>query len=148
MSVFFFLQYDQLCTNIWKCFSTDDDDDEYDEDQHNLIEQIQQLRQKFEQARSENERQRETNSSLNEQLKSSLKKFLDILTNAMQEQTTAEILLRARQQMIELEENADDDTIVGMLKRAAINAVDNHARLISGINNLVINRQEDLCKSN
>jgi hypothetical protein len=50
--------------------------------------------------------------------------------------------------MIELEENADDDTIVGMLKRAAINAVDNHARLISGINNLVINREEDLCKSN
>jgi len=51
--------------------------------------------------------------------------------------------------MIELEENINDDTLVGMLKRAAINAVDNHARLISGINNLVIKRddqQDDLCK--
>jgi hypothetical protein len=64
----------------------------------------------------------------------------------MHEQTTAEILLRARQQMIELEENADNDTLIGMFKRTAINVVDNHARLISGINNLVINKQEDLCK--
>jgi hypothetical protein len=67
----------------------------------------------------------------------------------MQEQTTAENLLRARQQMIEFEENANDDTLIGMFKRAAINAIDNHARLISGINNLVIKRndqQEDLCK--
>jgi hypothetical protein len=64
----------------------------------------------------------------------------------MHEQTTAEILLRARQQMIELEENADNDTLIGIFKRTAINVVDNHARLISGINNLVINKQEDLCK--
>jgi hypothetical protein len=66
----------------------------------------------------------------------------------MQEQTTAENLLRARQQMIEFEENANDDTLIGMFKRAAINAIDNHARLISGINNLVIKRDdqhEDLC---
>jgi hypothetical protein len=68
--------------------------------------------------------------------------------NAMHEQTRAENLLRARQQMIELEENADNDSLVGMFKRAAINAIDNHARLISGINNLVIKRDdqhEDLC---
>jgi len=67
----------------------------------------------------------------------------------MQEQTTTGNLLRVRQQMIELEENVNDDTLVGMLKRAVINAVDNHARLISGINNLVMKRndqQDDLCK--
>lgn len=68
----------------------------------------------------------------------------------MQEQTTTENLLRARQQMIELEETTNnDDTLIGMFKRAAINAIDNHARLISGINNLVIkhdDRQEDLCE--
>ena len=67
----------------------------------------------------------------------------------MQEQTTAEKLLRARQQMIELEETATDDSLLAMLKRAAINAVDNHARLVSGLNNLVIkhdDQQEDLCK--
>jgi hypothetical protein len=66
----------------------------------------------------------------------------------MQEQTTAEKLLRARQQMIELEQTATDDSLLAMLKRAAINAVDNHARLISGLNNLVIkhdDQQEDLC---
>jgi hypothetical protein len=66
----------------------------------------------------------------------------------MQEQTTAGKLLRARQQMIELEETATDDSLLAMLKRAAINAVDNHARLISGLNNLVIkhdDQQEDLC---
>jgi len=51
--------------------------------------------------------------------------------------------------MIEFEENVNGDTLVGMLKRAAINAVDNHARLISGINILVIKRndqRDDLCE--
>ena len=69
----------------------------------------------------------------------------------MQEQTTSENLLRARQQMIELEETATDDSLLGMFKRAAINAIDNHARLISGLNNLIIkhdDRQDDLCEFN
>lgn len=51
--------------------------------------------------------------------------------------------------MIELEENADDNTLVSMLKRAAINAVDHHARVISGINNLVMKRsdqRDDSCE--
>jgi hypothetical protein len=67
----------------------------------------------------------------------------------MHEQTTAENLLRARQQMIELEETATDDSLLGMFKRAAVNAVDTHARLISGVNNLVIrpdDQQEDFCE--
>jgi hypothetical protein len=61
----------------------------------------------------------------------------------MQEQTTAEILLRARHQMIDLEETADDESLVGMFKRAAINAVDSHTRLVSGLNNLIIKRDDD-----
>jgi hypothetical protein len=61
----------------------------------------------------------------------------------MQEQTTAAILLRARQQMIELEEaDDDDDSLLGMFKRAAINAIDSHTRLISGFNSLVIKTDE------
>ena len=60
----------------------------------------------------------------------------------MQEQTTAENLLRARQQLIELEGNADDHTVGGMVKQAAINAIDNHARVISGVNNLVRKRED------
>ncbi|CAF2782535.1 unnamed protein product [Rotaria sp. Silwood2] len=139
-------KHNEFCINIWKCFSNDNDD-EYDEDQHNIIEQIQQIQQQLDQARSEIERQRDINSSSNEQFRVSLGKFIDILTSAMQEQTTANNLLHARQQMIELEESADNDSIVGMFKRAAINAVDSHAKLLSGINNLVIKRddqQEDL----
>ncbi len=81
---FFFLnlvfKYNELCTNIWKCFSNDDDD-EYDEDEHNIIEQIQQLRQKYDQCRSEIERQHDSQSSLNGQLRISLGKFIDILVS-------------------------------------------------------------------
>jgi hypothetical protein len=68
----------------------------------------------------------------------------------MQERTTTESLLRARQQMIELEEDAEDNTLVGMFRKAAIYAVDSHARLISEVNNLVVkddDRQGDLCES-
>jgi len=68
----------------------------------------------------------------------------------MQERTTTESLLRARQQMIELEEGAEDDTLVGMFRKAAIYAVDSHARLISEVNNLVVkhdDQQGDLCES-
>lgn len=60
----------------------------------------------------------------------------------MQEQTTAENLLRARQQLIEIEISADDHTVLGMVKQAAINAIDHHARLVSGINNLVRYRDD------
>ncbi|CAF3393218.1 unnamed protein product [Rotaria sp. Silwood1] len=134
-------KHNEFCINIWKCFSNDDDD-EYDEDQHNIIEQIQQLQQQLNQSRNEIERQRDTNSSSNEQLRVSLGKCIDILTSAMQEQTTTNNLLHARQQIIELEESTDNDNILGMFKRAAINAVDNHARLLSGINNLVIQRDD------
>jgi hypothetical protein len=93
-------QYDELCTNIWKCFATDDDD-EYDEDQHNLVDQIQQLRQKYDQIRRENERQHEINSSLNEQLKNSLTKFIDILVSVKNKTKTGknEYFSRAMQCM-------------------------------------------------
>ncbi|CAF1083139.1 unnamed protein product [Rotaria magnacalcarata] len=139
-------KYNQFCINIWKCFSNDDDD-EYDEDNHNIMERIQQLQRQLDQSQSEVERLRDINLSSNEQLRGSLGKFIDILTSAIKEQTTAKNLLHARQQMIELEEAVDNDSIVGMFKQAAINIVDSHARFISGINNLVIqrdNQQEDL----
>lgn len=48
--------------------------------------------------------------------------------------------------MIELEENVDHNTLIGMFKHAAINAVDNHTRVISGIISLIKNR-DDLCEN-
>jgi hypothetical protein len=68
----------------------------------------------------------------------------------MQEQTTEEILLRARQQIIEFEENIDDDTLIGMFKKFAIHTIDSHTKLISGLNSLVIkqdDQQQNLCIS-
>lgn len=67
----------------------------------------------------------------------------------MQEQTTTNNLLHARQQIIELEETVDNDSPVGIFKRAAITAIDSHARLILSINNLVIkhdDQEQDLSK--
>jgi hypothetical protein len=66
----------------------------------------------------------------------------------MQEQTTEEILLRARQQIIEFEENIDNDTLIGMFKKSAIHTIDSYTKLISGLNNLVIkqdDQQQNLC---
>ncbi|CAF0920949.1 unnamed protein product [Rotaria sordida] len=134
-------KHNQLCVNIWRCFSNDDDNDEYDEDQHDIIEQIQQLQQQLNQSRNEFEHQRQTYLSSNEQIRISFGKFVDIFTNAMQEQTTEHILLHARQQMIEIEET-DDDSLVGIFKKAAINAINCHVKLISGLNSLII-KQDD-----
>ncbi|CAF3734268.1 unnamed protein product [Adineta steineri] len=134
-------KHNEFCTNIWKCFSTDDDDD-YDEDQHNLVEQIQQLKKQLNQSRIETQEQRDTHAHLNEELRNSLAKFIDMLKSTMQEQTTSETLLNIRQQMIDLNENAGDGTLVGMFKQTAINIIDYHTRLISEINNLVIKRED------
>ncbi|CAF1184945.1 unnamed protein product [Adineta steineri] len=134
-------KHNEFCTNIWKCFSTDDDDD-YDEDQHNLVEQIQQLKQQLDQSRIETQQQRDTHAHLNEELRNSLAKFIDMLKSTMQEQTTSETLLNIRQQMIDLNENAQDGTLVGMFKQTAINIIDYHTRLISEINNLVVKRED------
>ncbi|CAF4812814.1 unnamed protein product, partial [Rotaria sp. Silwood1] len=139
-------KHTQLCTNIWRCFSNDNDDDEYDEEQHDIVEQIQQLQQQLNQSRNEFEHQRETYLSSNEQLRISFGKFVDILTNAMQEQTTQRILLNARQQMIELEET-DNDSLVEIFKKAVINAMTCHIKLISGLNSLIIkpnDQEQDL----
>jgi hypothetical protein len=81
----FFFKYDDLCTNIWKCFATDDDD-EYDEDQHNIVAQIQQLRQQLDQSRNELERQGDTNSSSDEQLRISFGRFIDLLVSYLNKQ--------------------------------------------------------------
>ncbi|CAF2530410.1 unnamed protein product [Rotaria sp. Silwood2] len=134
-------KHNQLCVNIWRCFSNDDDDDEYDEDQHNIIEQIQQLQQQLNQSRNEFEHHRETYLSSNEQLKISFGKFVDILANAMQEQTTERILLHAQQQMIEIEET-DEDSLVGIFKKAAINAINCHVKLISELNSIIIKQND------
>ncbi|CAF4193645.1 unnamed protein product, partial [Rotaria socialis] len=128
--------HNQLCANIWRCFAADDDNDEYDEDQHNIIEQIEQLRQQLNESRNELEHHRETYSSSNEQQKTSFEKLIDIFTNAMQEQTTERILLHARQQMIEFEE-ADAESFVGMFRQTGINALNCHVKLISELNKLV-----------
>ncbi|CAF4325481.1 unnamed protein product, partial [Adineta steineri] len=67
-------KHNQSCTDIWRCFS----DDDYNEDQHDIIEQIQQLRQQLEQSRNEIDNQRNTQSSSNEQFKVSFGKLIDI----------------------------------------------------------------------
>jgi hypothetical protein len=76
----FYLKHTQLCANIWRCFS-DDDNDEYNEDENDIVEQIQQLRRQLDQSREESERQRDAHSSSNEQLRISLGKFIDILVS-------------------------------------------------------------------
>ncbi|CAF0874099.1 unnamed protein product, partial [Adineta steineri] len=131
--------HNQSCTDIWRCFS----DDEYNEDQHDIIEQIQQLRQQLEQSRNELDNQRNTQSSSNEQFKVLFGKLIDIFTNATQEQTTEDVLLSARQEITEFEgtDNGDDSPI-GMFKKAAINAIDNHTKLISGMNNLLAQQND------
>lgn len=71
------MKYDDLCTNIWKYFSTDDDD-EFDEDEHNLVEKVQQLKENFQKSKDELECQRQTHSSTNEQLQNSFGKLLNL----------------------------------------------------------------------
>ncbi|CAF0844729.1 unnamed protein product [Adineta steineri] len=132
-------KHNQSCTDIWRCFS----DDEYNEDQHDIIEQIQQLRQQLEQSRNELDNQRNTQSSSNEQFKVSFGKLIDIFTNTTQEQITEDVLLSARQEITEFEgTDNDDDSPIGMFKKAAINAIDNHAKLISGMNNLLAQQND------
>ncbi len=76
----FFLKHNQLCINIWRCFS-DDDNDEYDEDQHDIIQQIQELKQQLEQSRNDFEQQTQTHSTSYEQIRNSFEKFIDILVS-------------------------------------------------------------------
>lgn len=66
----------------------------------------------------------------------------------MQEQTTERILLQARQEIADVEQ-PDDDSLVGIFKKASIHAIDTHINLVSGLNNLVVKRDDqerDLCK--
>jgi hypothetical protein len=78
---FLFVKHNQLCVNIWRCFSDDDDNDEYDEDQHDIIEQIQQLRQQLDQSKNDFQRQHDTHLSWNEQLRISFGILIDILVS-------------------------------------------------------------------
>ena len=64
----------------------------------------------------------------------------------MHEQTTLATVLRTREQLNEVEENAADDSLAGIVKRVASNALDSHAKLIAALNGLVLKRdgqQED-----
>jgi hypothetical protein len=74
----FIFKHNQSCADIWRCFS----DDEYDEDQHDIIEQIQQLRQQLDQSRNEVENQRDAHSSANEQFRVLFGKFIDIFVSS------------------------------------------------------------------
>ena len=65
-------QLNQSSADIWQCFS----DEEYNEDQHDIIEQIQQLKQQLTQSNAEIENLQTTQSSRNEQFKESLTKLI------------------------------------------------------------------------
>ncbi|UJR10735.1 hypothetical protein I4U23_014924 [Adineta vaga] len=134
-------KYDEFCTRIWKCFAVDEDDD-YDEEQHNIVEQIEQLKQRLTQSQNQLGQQTDHYASSNENLRILLSKFIGLLSNAIQEHATTENLAQVRQQMIDLEEGAEDGTVVGMFKRAALNIVDFYTKLISDINGLV-SKSED-----
>ncbi|CAF0944733.1 unnamed protein product [Adineta ricciae] len=129
-------KYNEFCSKVWKCFAVDDDDD-YDEDQHNIVEQIEQLKQHLTQCQIQLGQQLEQHASSNETLRDLLRKFIELLTNAIQEHATVESLSQVRQQIVDLEAGAEDGTLAGMFKRAALNVIDCHVKLIDGINHLV-----------
>lgn len=56
----------------------------------------------------------------------------------MQEQTTDEGFSRVRQQLTEIDESTGGEQLVAMAKKAAINAIDQHTRLIAGVKSLLI----------
>ena len=58
----------------------------------------------------------------------------------MHEQTTLATVLRAREQLNEVEDTAGDDSLVGIVKRMASNALDSHAKLIAGLNGLIVKK--------
>ncbi len=68
--------------NIWRCFS---DNDEYNEDENDIIEQIQQLQQQYDQSKNEFEHQRHAYSSSNEQLTTSFRQLIDIFVSFFEE---------------------------------------------------------------
>ena len=74
-------QHNEFCVNIWRCFARDEDDDEYDEDEHNIAEQIQQLQRQLKESREELERANNTHSSSNEQLKQTFCRLFDMLVS-------------------------------------------------------------------
>ena len=64
--------------NIWRCLSRDEND-EYNEDQDDIMEQIRQLQHQVDQLKNAMEIQRGEYSTNDEQLRNSLEKFLELL---------------------------------------------------------------------
>lgn len=60
----------------------------------------------------------------------------------MQQQTTTDNLLQVRQQITEIENNADENSLIGMFKRAALTTVDYQTRLFSDVKNLIVHRDD------
>lgn len=70
-----------MCINIWRCFATDEDNDEYDDDQHNIIEKIKELLQKINQRQIEPEEIHVVPTSSHEEIKSSFGTFIDLFVS-------------------------------------------------------------------
>ena len=64
--------------NIWRCLSRDEND-EYNEDQDDIMEEIRQLQHQVDQLKNAMEIQRGEYSTNDEQLRNSLEKFLELL---------------------------------------------------------------------
>ncbi|CAF0940971.1 unnamed protein product [Adineta ricciae] len=123
----------QSSADIWQCFS----DEEYNEDQHDIIEQIQQLKQQLTQSNAEIENLQAAQSSRNEQFKESLTKLIQRFTDAVGEETTADVLAQARQEISDAEgADSDDGNVIGLFKTGAITAIDSHLKVLSRMNDL------------
>ena len=64
--------------NIWRCLSRDENN-EYNEDQDDIMEEIRQLQHQVDQLKNAMEIQRGEYSTNDEQLRNSLEKFLELL---------------------------------------------------------------------
>ncbi|UJR35066.1 hypothetical protein I4U23_027842 [Adineta vaga] len=127
----------QSYADIWLCFSNE----EYNEDQHNIIEQIQQLQQQLDQAKNEIDHQRNIHLTTNDQFKTSFEKLIQLFTNAIQGETTVDVLSQAQQEINDAD-NDDDENVLGMFKRVAIIVIDTHLKLLSQMTNLTTQQSD------
>lgn len=55
----------------------------------------------------------------------------------MHQQTSENLLNRAREQIVEQTETIDDQILIGMFRKAILHAIDCHTRLISQVNQFI-----------
>lgn len=126
-------KYNQFCVNLWNCFT---DNDEYNENEEQILEQIREIQQDCQQTKQSLEQQSQKYLSTNQSLENTFNQLSDLIKTTIHQQTNQTILVNTQQQINDIQFEEEQENLFEIFKQTILYFIETNLQLISQLNQL------------